>query len=123
MVNAPMNWRIRAARAFALSELLTLVVVFALFASLLAVLTGESRRMATLSGSLANLRTYGVGAQSYAADYADRVWSFSWSGGQNMPTEYPDLRFASDPVTAAANQAVDIIRRRGERPTFPVAAN
>ena len=28
----------------------------------------------------------------YAADYADRVWSFSWSGGQNMPTEYPDLR-------------------------------
>jgi hypothetical protein len=123
MVNAPMNWRNRTARAFALSELLTLAAVFALVGSMFVVLTGESRRMATLSGSLANLRTYGAGAQSYAADYADRVWSFSWSGGQNMPTEYPDLRFASDSTAAAANQAVDIIRRRGERPNFPVAAN
>lgn len=119
MVNAPMNWRNRAARAYALSELLTLMVVFALAGSMFVVLTGESRRMASLSVSLANLRSYGSGAQSYAADYADRVWSFSWSAGQNMPTEFADLRLASDAVTAAANQAIDILRRRTARPTFP----
>lgn len=123
MVIAPMNKPAEATRAFALSELLMLIVVFTLMGALLLVLGAESRRAASLSTSLANLRTFGAGSQSYAADYADRVWSFSWSAGQNMPTDYPDIRFANDATTASANQAVDIIRRRAERPTFPVASN
>jgi hypothetical protein len=51
---------------------------------------------------------------AYAADSADQVCMFSWRAGQSY-SQYPDLNNAPTDNQAAANQAVDILRRRGGR--------
>src|SRR5690606_23661453 len=68
-----------------------------------------SRRQASLSVSVANLERFGEVTANYGADYADRMWSFSWRGGVSY-----DGWFAADDMQAAANQAEDIIRRPGD---------
>jgi hypothetical protein len=101
-------------RAFAVWDLAAVVVVLFFVAALLSVGAKENRRVARLGECLGNLRQYGYATASYGGDCTDLVWTFSWRAGQ-MNSQYPDLNHAATDLEAAANQAVDILRRRGGR--------
>lgn len=108
--------------AFALLDFLTLLAVAAGVIALLSVMGTRSRRLGQLGESMANLKFYAAGTQSYAADYGERFWSFSWRPN-NVPADAdPDLRanaLGSD-TNAAASQAIQILRRRAGRTNMPV---
>src|SRR5690349_12826625 len=104
----------RPRRAFALVELLALITVVGCVAALIVLLSGESRRMGRLGEDLGKLRQVGGLTAEYAADHADKFWTFSWRKGDSL-SQYPELNNASSDLQAAANQAVDILRRRAGR--------
>jgi len=62
-----------------------------------------------------NMKQHGIAANSYAADYEDKVYSFTWRGG--VPPESP-FGAAGNDTQAAADQAVWIIRNRSGRTNF-----
>lgn len=110
----------RAERAFAIVEAAAVVVVGAVLLAMLLVLGGESRRNARLGEDLAKLRQIGAWTGSYATDGQDILWTFSWKKGvQYVPTIPP----ASSDLEAAANQAVEILRRLADRPDMPFPVN
>jgi hypothetical protein len=78
---------------------------------LLLISSADSQRRARLAGSIQNLQQIGAAGSAYGGDSADRVWAFSWRAGIN----YGFGGVAADDTQAAANQAVDIIRRRTGR--------
>jgi hypothetical protein len=98
-------------RAFALVELVVVVGVVGAACVLMMVGSVDARRRARLSGSVENLRLYATGMSAYGADSADRVATFSWRAGVN----YGFGGVAPSDMQAAANQAIDIIRRRAGR--------
>ncbi|MFG0285092.1 MAG: hypothetical protein ACF8R7_11770, partial [Phycisphaerales bacterium JB039] len=62
-----------------------------------------------------------VATQSYAADYADRIFAFSWQPGVQYPFGAArSPRSASDPMAAGALQAIDILHRRADREDMTV---
>jgi Tfp pilus assembly protein PilE len=103
-----------AGRAFVLAEAAGVVVILAILAAVLCISTGDARRRSRLAGSIANLQHYAAGTSAYAADNDNRVWTFTWRAGDNL-SHYPDLNGATSDNQAAANQAVDILRRRAGR--------
>lgn len=103
---------------FALVELGAVVVVAAVVVALSLAARGDGRRHARLADDMAKLKRIGQTTGAYGADNADLFWHFSWTAG-DCPSEYADLRSASDDIEASACQAVDIMRRRGERPDMP----
>lgn len=115
--------RLSAARGFAIPDLLMLLVIATVVAALLRVGGERSKRLANLGESMANLKQFGSGLGSYAADHADGIFSFSYRGGLATPSTYPDLRGPfPDDLSAGAAQAVDIIRRRAGRTDMPVVS-
>lgn len=100
------------------------VVVVAL--ALLGLMAGRTRKLGQLGESMANLRRVGELTGSYAADYQDKMWSYSWRPGMVPADADPDLRAlvnGGNDTSAAAAQAIQIIRRRGNEPNFePVDA-
>jgi hypothetical protein len=111
--------------AFALLDLLTLLALATIVVSLLSVMGTRSRRLGQLGESMANLKFYASGSQSYGADYADRFWSFSWRPN-NVPADAdPDLRASAlgSDTTAAAAQAIQILRRLANRPDIQIVTN
>jgi hypothetical protein len=104
--------------AFSIHELLVTVAVIATVISILLVISSDNLRRSRAAGSIDNLRFFGSGSQTYAADHNNRFWTFSWTAGQHQ-TEYPDLNFSATDLEAAANQAVYIIRRMGHTPELP----
>ena len=105
-------------RAFALVEAAALLVVAVGVAALLLVFGAEQRRQGRLGEDISKLRTIGELTSQYAADNADLFWNFSWRKGQSL-SQYPDLNNATDDLSAAANQAVDILRRVAGREDIP----
>ena len=106
--------RLRA--GFTLIELLVVIAIIALLIGILLPALGEARRTGRLAVCLANLKQLGTAAHTYAADYQDRLFAFTWKKGKNY-SKYPDLNstgMAND-VAAAAQQAIDILRRRADR--------
>ena len=101
-------------RAFTLIELLVVIAIVALLIGLLLPALGEARRAGRLSTCISQIRQYAVATNTYAADFDDRIWSFSWSV-DDQPSTYPDLTRGNSNVRAGANQAVDILRRRANR--------
>lgn len=101
-------------RAFTLLELLFAAAVVLVALALLGLMAGRSRKMGQLGESMANLRRMGELTGSYAADYQERCATFTWGYGRIPPDADGDLRFASSDIEAAANQAIQIIRRRGQ---------
>lgn len=111
-------------RAFTLIELLVVVAIIALLIGILLPALGEARKSAKNLIDQTNLKQFGTVLGSYSADYQDLVYGFSAgarNGKVNFKTEFTDLQAAADDVQAAANQAVDIIRRRSgqDSSTFP----
>lgn len=108
-----MNPDVSTRRGLVLIEAMAASAIALLLAVLLTIWATDARRQASLSVTIANLEQFGEVTAHYGADYADRMWTFSWRGGEAY-----DGWFATDDMQAAANQAVDIMRRRGE-PQMP----
>jgi hypothetical protein len=104
--------------AFTLIELMLGIGAAAVLAGLLLPALGQARASARTAVCESNMKQFGVATFSYAADYRDRIYSFSWKA-DTRAGDWPDLHDPSTDVQAAANQAVDIIRRRAGRPDIP----
>ncbi len=103
-------------RAFTLIELLVVIAIVALLVAMLLPALREARKAGRLTVCTANLQQFAVATGTYAANFQDRLWTFSWRGGVTLPTEYADLRgpWGND-LEGASAQAIDILRRRAGR--------
>jgi prepilin-type N-terminal cleavage/methylation domain-containing protein len=109
----------RHRRAFTLIELLVVIAIIALLIGILLPALGEARRVGRLAVCLSHLSQLSVSYQNYAADFKERLASFTWEplkvypdpfGGNYTPAAKGNW------THAASNQAADIIRRRADRP-------
>ena len=112
------NRSLRQLRGFTLIELLVVIAIIALLIGILLPALGEARRTGRLAICLANMKQLGTATHSYSADYQDRIFAFTWKKGDKL-SKYPDLNNAGTDLLAAANQAVDIFRRRADREDIP----
>ena len=103
-----------AARGFTLIELLLVVAIIALLVGILLPALANSRRAARTGVCQSNMRQQGVAMHTYAADFKDSLYSFSWKRNQSL-SNFGDLNNATSDVDAASNQMVDIVRRLGDR--------
>jgi hypothetical protein len=110
-------------RGFTLVEAAAVVAVAGVLVALVFAAGHEQRRNARMGDDLAHLRQIGVGTGSYGADFADRMWTFSWRMGTAPidPTlpESAGLTTAADDLQASRNQMTFLVRTRGGRVTFP----
>lgn len=104
-------------RGFTLIEVLVVIAIIALLLAILLPALGSARRAGRLAACTSNMRSMGQTLGTYAATFGDIIYSFSWNRGTRM-SEFADLNdHHDDDLEAAADQAVDIIRRRGDRGT------
>ena len=109
---SPTPWKARRSDGRPGFTLIELLVVIAILLPAL----GEARKSARLAICMGNLKQFGFATGTYSADYQDRQWGFTWNNSSDCAqSEFGDLRTAADPMEAAARQAIDIIRRRGNR--------
>lgn len=106
--------RVAAARGFTLIELLLVVAIIALLVGILLPALGNARKAARTGVCQSNMRQQGVAMHTYAADFKERLYSFSWQKNQSL-SNFGDLNGATSDVDAACNQMVDIVRRLGDR--------
>jgi prepilin-type N-terminal cleavage/methylation domain-containing protein len=131
MMNTSSGDRSRVSRlasrrcGFTLIELLVVIAIIALLVAILLPALGEAKKSAKLALNFANLKQFGTASQSYAAEFKEAQYSFTWRRGINYgprPGAAPVAYTSTDDVQAAAQQAVDTIRRRAqpEWPQFPM---
>lgn len=103
-------------RGFTLIELLLVVSIIALLIGILLPALAEVRRMGRLAVCQSNTSQLGTAQANYANEFQDRIFAFTWRQGHAEST-YADLRnqAAMGDMSAAAAQAVDILRRRAGR--------
>ena len=103
---------------FTLIELLVVIAIIALLIGILLPALGEARKAGRQTIDQANLQQMGRATHSYAADYLNRLFSFTVTAKTFNLLTYPDLQALANtenPIQSAAAQAVDIIRRRTGR--------
>jgi hypothetical protein len=105
-------------RGVALPEAVAAAAVVAVLMSLLVVANWSSRGHASAGRDLANLRLIAGWTESYGADNRDVFWTFSWRAG-HQNSQWPELNNSPSDLQAAADQAVDILRRRTGRVELP----
>lgn len=108
-------------RAFTLIELLTVVLVFGALAALLLIASRGTRRTAQLNESLDNLKTIGSSMGTYQLDAQDLFPMYSWHGGvtppaNDVPTDLAEQALQGSDISAAAAQAVWMMRRWSNQP-------
>jgi prepilin-type N-terminal cleavage/methylation domain-containing protein len=101
----------RRGRAFTLIELLIVITILVLLVGILLPSLGKMRGLGRKSICFSNMRQFGIAFSNYGTDFRDRLSSFTWRAG----IDYGFGGVAGLDNTAAANQAVDIMRRRAER--------
>lgn len=106
-----MKFQIRLQKGFTLIELLIVIAIIALLVGILLPALSEARKVARKSICESNMRQFGVAVNNYATDFTDRLASFTWKKG----VDYGFGGAAPDATQAAANQAIDILRRRAFR--------
>jgi len=109
-----------ALRGFTLIELLVVVAIIALLIGILLPTLSEARRIAKQTICSANLKMFGTGGASYAADFKDRLWSLNsyrnrtvYYSGFNQSFVYGNTAAAEE--QSARDNAIDIILRRTGR--------
>jgi type II secretory pathway pseudopilin PulG len=115
-----MNARKSHAFGFSLIETLLVIVVLAVLVALLASAFSGVRRASRASVCLSNLRQFGVASGAYAFDFDDRIFGFTWRAG-HTGSVYSDLRNLTSDNSAAAAQAIEILRSRGDRRDLPAS--
>jgi len=101
-----------------LIELLVVIAIIALLIGILLPALGEARKAGRQTVDQANLQQMGRATHSYAADFLNRLFSFTITKSSYQLLSYPDLQDLANgdnPIQSAAAQAVDIIRRRTGR--------
>ena len=96
---------------FTLIELLIVIAIVALLVAILLPALSEARRAARRVICAANQQQLGIAEQNYATDFTDKCASFTWKKG----IDYGFGGAAGNATQAAANQAIDILRRRADR--------
>jgi prepilin-type N-terminal cleavage/methylation domain-containing protein len=110
----------RSRRGFTLVELLVVIAIIALLIGLLLPAISEARKAGRLAQCFSNNHQFGVALNTYAADFQDRIFAFTWTKDEydsDLTKRWPDLKPRNNEtdVECAAKQAVAIIRLRADR--------